>query len=74
MIKTIMNDIYLIRHWETEWNAEGRFQGKLDSALTGAGVLQAKAIAQRLAKLIIQADSFVSSPLGPPPPAWRRMR
>lgn len=74
MIKTIMSDIYLIRHGETEWNAEGRFQGQLESALTGTGVLQAKAIAHRLAKLIIQADSFFSSPLGRTRPQWRKKR
>jgi probable phosphoglycerate mutase len=59
-----MNEIYLIRHGETEWNAEGRFQGKLDSALTDTGVRQAEAIGRRLARLDIPFDAFVSSPLG----------
>jgi broad specificity phosphatase PhoE len=59
-----LRDIYLIRHGETEWNVAGRFQGKLDSSLTSAGTLQAKAIADKLADLNIQADSFVASPLG----------
>jgi broad specificity phosphatase PhoE len=27
-------EVYLVRHGETEWNAQGRYQGKLDSRLT----------------------------------------
>jgi probable phosphoglycerate mutase len=59
-----MNEIYLIRHGETEWNAQGRFQGKLDSALTDTGVEQAAAIGRCLAGLGLSVDAFVSSPLG----------
>ncbi|WP_341713050.1 histidine phosphatase family protein [Erythrobacter sp.] len=59
-----MNEIYLIRHGETEWNVQGRFQGKLDSALTGTGARQAEAIGKRLARLGLSFDVFVTSPLG----------
>lgn len=59
-----MNEIYLIRHGETEWNAQGRFQGKLDSALTETGVRQAEAIGKRLAGLDLAIDVFVISLLG----------
>jgi len=59
-----MNEIYLVRHGETEWNAQGRFQGKLDSALTDTGVKQAEAIGRRLAGLGLSFDAFVTSPLG----------
>jgi probable phosphoglycerate mutase len=59
-----MDDIYLIRHGETAWNAQGRFQGKLDSALTDTGVRQAEAIGRHLAGLGLSCDAFVSSPLG----------
>jgi len=59
-----MNDIYLIRHGETEWNVQGRFQGKLDSALTDAGVKQAEAIGRHLAGLGLSCDAFITSPLG----------
>lgn len=59
-----MNEIYLIRHGETEWNVQGRFQGKLDLALTDTGVSQAEAIGRRLAGLDLSCDVFVSSPLG----------
>ena len=64
ILKTPMTEIYLIRHGETEWNAQGRFQGKLDSALTDTGVSQAEAIGRRLAELNLSFDAFVSSPLG----------
>ncbi|HUZ11629.1 MAG TPA: histidine phosphatase family protein [Caulobacteraceae bacterium] len=40
--------IYLIRHGETRFNREGRYQGRVDSPLTGVGRAQARAIAQRL--------------------------
>ena len=59
-----MNDIYLIRHGETEWNLQGRFQGRLDSVLTNTGVKQAEAIGRRLAGLDISFDAFITSPLG----------
>lgn len=59
-----MNDIYLIRHGETEWNAQGRFQGRLDSVLTNTGVKQAEAIGSRLAGLDLSFDAFITSPLG----------
>jgi probable phosphoglycerate mutase len=59
-----LNEIYLIRHGETEWNAQGRFQGKLDSALTDTGARQAEAIGKRLAGLDLSFDVFVTSPLG----------
>jgi len=35
--------LYILRHGETEWNAEGRLQGHLDSPLTPRGLAQAKA-------------------------------
>jgi probable phosphoglycerate mutase len=59
-----MHQIYLIRHGETEWNAQGRFQGALDSALTDTGIKQAEAVGRRLAGLALSIDAFVSSPLG----------
>lgn len=59
-----MNEIYLIRHGETEWNAQGRFQGKLDSILTYTGMRQAEAVGKRLARLDLPFDQFVTSPLG----------
>ncbi|MBO9696761.1 MAG: histidine phosphatase family protein [Sphingopyxis sp.] len=59
-----MTEIYLIRHGETEWNAAGRFQGKLDSPLTGTGARQAKLCGERLSALGIRFDTLIASPLG----------
>jgi len=33
--------VYILRHGQTEWNVEGRFQGQLDSPLTATGLAQA---------------------------------
>ncbi len=51
--------IYVVRHGQTEWNIEGRIQGKLDSPLTDAGVEQAQQLAQRLQDITF--DSIYSS-------------
>jgi probable phosphoglycerate mutase len=40
--------LILLRHGETEWNIEARYQGQLDSALTATGRAQAAALASRL--------------------------
>lgn len=34
-------DIYVLRHGQTEWNAAGRFQGRMGSPLTELGISQA---------------------------------
>ena len=55
----------LIRHGETEWNVERRYQGQLDSPLTARGIAQAEAIGRRLAELGELASApIVASPLG----------
>ena len=58
--------IYLIRHGQTEFNREGRFQGRCDSPLTALGRDQAARVGALLASLIAEpADwRFVTSPLG----------
>ncbi|CAH9097846.1 unnamed protein product [Cuscuta europaea] len=43
-------EIIVIRHGETEWNAEGRIQGHLDVELNDMGRQQAHAVANRLSK------------------------
>ena len=43
-----MGRIYIVRHGETEWNAEGRIQGHTDVGLSDRGRAQARAVARRL--------------------------
>ncbi|KAH6788251.1 Phosphoglycerate mutase family protein [Perilla frutescens var. hirtella] len=43
-------EIVVIRHGETEWNADRRIQGQLDIALNGIGRQQAFALAERLSR------------------------
>lgn len=42
--------IVLLRHGQTSWNADGRYQGQADVELTEAGHQQAKAAAEVLAR------------------------
>ena len=57
--------IFLVRHGETEWNRDRRYQGWLDSPLTPEGIAQAEAIGRRLRLLPEAADAdIVTSPLG----------
>ena len=43
-----MGKLYIVRHGETEWNAQGRIQGHSDIALSDQGRQQAHAVARRL--------------------------
>ena len=43
---TALPDLYLMRHGQTVWNAEGRLQGRMDSPLTALGRHQARRQAQ----------------------------
>ena len=40
-----MKRLFLVRHGETDWNREGRFQGRMDVPLNDAGLRQAEAAA-----------------------------
>ena len=53
---------YVARHGETDWNREGRYQGRRESRLTQTGLAQAIALADALADAPIRR--IVSSPLG----------
>ena len=56
-----MKHIFLIRHGETDWNREGRFQGQMDIPLNALGRKQAEAAAKALENAAI--DRVVASPL-----------
>ena len=43
-----MADIFLVRHGETAWNRELRFQGQIDVPLNDLGLTQAQRLADRL--------------------------
>lgn len=53
--------IFLIRHGETDWNKQGRFQGREDIELNENGILQAQSCGRALAGEKIAA--IITSPL-----------
>lgn len=57
--------LYLVRHGETDWNAEGRLQGGRDIPLNDVGRRQAAEAAGRLRDLGLPYDSldYVCSPM-----------
>jgi phosphoserine phosphatase len=54
-------NILLVRHGETAWNREGRYQGRTDIPLSDVGKAQVAALGQRLAE--IRIHSAYASPL-----------
>ncbi|MGO1247120.1 MAG: histidine phosphatase family protein [Oceanisphaera sp.] len=58
--------IYLLRHGQTQFNAEQRLQGRCNSDLTALGVQQAKAMANTLCEVLDTPKNWAiySSPLG----------
>lgn len=56
-----MTDFILIRHGETDWNRELRFQGQLDVPLNAMGQEQARRVGERLSPEF--ADHLIASDL-----------
>lgn len=54
-------NVLLVRHGETAWNREGRYQGRTDIPLSPEGQAQVQALGRRLAHLPIAIA--ISSPL-----------
>ena len=56
-------DLLILRHGQSEWNAEGKWQGQADPPLTELGEKQAKAAAQKLLSVSHGFDKITSSDL-----------
>ncbi len=56
-----MTRLVLIRHGETDWNVEGRYQGQADPPLNARGQAQAEALAEALRPAGLQV--LYTSPL-----------
>lgn len=79
-------NLYVFRHGQTDWNAEGRIQGHLDIPLNEAGRSQARALIAPLRTLGIQAmlssdlsrasetATLIATPLGIPVSLDERLR
>ncbi len=67
--------ICLVRHGETDWNAQGRLQGHSDIALNAEGRAQAEAAAERLAPYSFAAlySSDLTRALGTAAPIAARL-
>jgi len=57
-------EIYVLRHGETEWNAQGRMQGALNSPLTQVGRKQAVRQGEILASVDLSGFDILTSPQG----------
>ncbi|HXV30610.1 MAG TPA: histidine phosphatase family protein, partial [Sinorhizobium sp.] len=69
--------IYMVRHGQTDWNAESRLQGQKDIPLNETGRQQATGNGQALGNILgpdAAAFDFVSSPLGRTRETMERLR
>ena len=53
--------LYVVRHGQTDWNTEGRIQGRTDIVLNQTGIEQANEVRNKIDELEI--DFIISSPL-----------
>ncbi len=55
--------LYLVRHGQTEYTAQGRYSGRIDVPLSGYGLAQADAVAARLSTVAGPVAVVATSPL-----------
>lgn len=55
--------LYLVRHGETDWNAQGILMGQADIPLNAHGIQQAKVLRDKIAQQGLGFDAVYSSPL-----------
>ncbi|MFD1333054.1 histidine phosphatase family protein [Methylopila musalis] len=69
-------DLIVVRHGETDWNADGRLQGQTDIPLNARGRDQASAVGRLIASadLTLEGRVFVASPLMRATETMRLMR
>jgi len=80
MADLVWPELYFIRHGETDWNAEGRYQGSRDIPLNARGQGQAALNGALLKQLLVRAGrapadfSWYVSPLGRTRETMNRVR
>ena len=56
-------EIFLLRHGETDWNKEGRMQGRKDVPLNETGRRQIEKSAEALKEMLSELEVMIASPL-----------
>ena len=56
-----MEEVYLVRHGETEWNLTGRRQGQSDSPPSESGMMEVQRTAKRIESLPVDGVFFQSA-------------